>query len=79
MKYYRTKNGAEIDFVLKEKILIEIKSSLGSIKINRSYHYFLEHYRPLQGYILNYDQIGEKTIQEVKIRFLPHFMASKLQ
>ena len=78
LKYYRTKNGAEVDFVLNGKIPVEVKSHLGSMRITRSYHHFLDHYRPPMGFVLNYDQIGSKKIAETTVRFLPHFMASKL-
>ncbi len=78
LKYYRTKNGAEVDFVLNEKIPVEVKSHLGSLKTTRSFHHFLDHYRLPIGFILNYDQIGVREIGETTVRFLPHFMASKL-
>ena len=31
LKYYRTKNGAEVDFVLNDTIPIEVKSKLSSL------------------------------------------------
>jgi len=79
LKYYRTKNGAEVDFVIDDTIPVEIKSNLTSMKISKSYHYFLENYKPKRGYVLNINQIGEKVFQEVKVAFLPYFMAAKLQ
>jgi predicted AAA+ superfamily ATPase len=77
LKYYRTKNGAEVDFVVDDAIPIEVKSHLGSMKISRSYRYFLEHYRPSVGYLLNFDRIGEREFEGVPVRFLPHFMIAK--
>ncbi len=79
LKYYRTKNGAEVDFILDDSIPIEIKSHLTSMKISKSYHYFLENYTPKQGYVLNSNQIGTQTFNGVKIDFLPHFMAEKFK
>jgi predicted AAA+ superfamily ATPase len=76
LKYYRTKNGAEVDFIIDDTIPVEIKSNLSSMKISKSYHYFLENYQPSEGYVLNFNQIGEKEFNGVKINFLPHFMAS---
>ena len=78
LKYYRTKNGAEVDFILDERIPIEVKSHLTTKKVTRSFHHFLEHYRPPVGYVLNYDQIAEEVIRGSTIRFLPHFMARKI-
>ncbi len=78
LKYYRTKNGAEVDFILEEAIPVEVKSHLASMKVSRSYHYFLDHYYPPRGYVLNYDQIGSKRVQNAEVRFLPHFMAIKI-
>ncbi len=73
VKYYRTKNGAEVDFIIDDSIPIEIKSNLSSMKISKSYHYFLENYKPKIGYVLNFNQIGSKVFNGVEIKFLPHF------
>ena len=54
--------------------LVEINSNLSSMKISKSYHYFLENYKPKVGYILNFNQIGSKEFNETNIRFLPHFL-----
>jgi len=74
VKYYRTKNGAEVDFIIDDTIPLEIKSNLSAMKISKSYHYFLENYKPKKGYILNFNQIGEKVFNGVNIEFLPHFL-----
>jgi len=75
LKYYRTKNGAEVDFIIDDSIPVEIKSNLSSMKISKSYYYFLENYKPKKGYVLNFNQIGTKEFNKVEINFLPHFMA----
>ncbi len=75
VKYYRTKNGAEVDFIIDDSIPIEIKSNLTSIKISKSYHYFLENYKPKAGYVLNFNQIGSKVFNRVEVKFLPHFLS----
>jgi predicted AAA+ superfamily ATPase len=79
LKYYRTKNGAEVDFIIDDSIPVEIKSNLTSMKISKSYHYFLENYSPTHGYILNFNQIGVKEFNDVKVDFLPHFMLGALR
>lgn len=78
LKYYRTKTGAEVDFIVNDKIPVEVKSQLSDLKIGKSYHYFLEHYRPGKGYLLNLDRTGKKEIKGSEILFLPLFMASRV-
>jgi len=78
LKYYRTKNGAEVDFIIDDTIPVEIKSNLTSMKVSKSYHYFLENYKPKKGYILNFNQIGKKDINGIEVNFLPHFMIKEL-
>jgi len=77
LKYYRTKNGAEVDFIVDDTIPVEIKSNLSLMKISKSYHYFLENYKPKVGYVLNFNQIGEREFNGVQIKFLPHFLDIK--
>ncbi len=79
LKYYRTKNGAEVDFIIDDSIPVEIKSNLTSMKISKSYYYFLENYSPKQGYVLNFNQVGVKEFNGVKVNFLPHFMTEVLK
>ena len=75
IKYYRTKNGAEVDFIIDEKSPVEVKSNLSTMKISKSYYYFLENYNVKKGYVLNFNQFGEKEFNNVKIEFMPHFLA----
>lgn len=79
VKYYRTKNGAEVDFIIDDTIPVEIKSNLTSMKISKSYHYFLENYKPKKGYVLNFNQSGEKVFNGVDVVFLPHFMSGVIE
>ncbi len=78
VKYYRTKNGAEVDFIIDDTIPVEIKSNLTSMKISKSYHYFLENYKPKKGYVLNFNQSGEKMFNGIDVIFLPHFMSGEI-
>lgn len=53
-KYWRTKSGAEVDFVLehgKEVIPIEIKANLSEAAVSRSFQSFLQKYHPAKGFI----------------------------
>ena len=78
VKYYRTKNGAEVDFIVEEKIPVEVKSHITDMKISRSYHHFLETYKPAKGYVLNFNQRGKKVFRDTEIFFLPHFLAHRV-
>jgi predicted AAA+ superfamily ATPase len=78
VKYYINKNGSEVDFIVDDKIPIEIKSNISGLKVSKSYRYFLENYQSNSGYILNFNKIGEISINNSKIKFLPHFFADKL-
>lgn len=78
LKYYRTKNGAEVDFIIDDKIPLEVKSNLSTMKISKSYHYFLENYQSKEGYLANFNQIGSKEIKGRQITFIPHFMVTKV-
>lgn len=77
LKYYRTKNGAEVDFILNDTIPIEVKSNLSDFKISKSYHYFLENYNPPKAYLLNLNKFGVKTFKEHKVLFWPLFLLIK--
>jgi len=79
IKYYRNKNGSEVDFIIEDKIPIEIKSNLSGLKISKSYRYFLETYPSNIGYILNFNKIGDISINNSIIKFLPHFFAGNLK
>ena len=79
IKYYRTKNGAEVDFIIDDTIPVEIKSNLSSMKISKSYYYFLENYKPKNGYILNFNQIGKRMFHDTEITFLPHFALNAIK
>jgi hypothetical protein len=57
---------------------VEIKSNLTSIKISKSYHYFIENYKPTKGFVLNFNQVGAKEFNGCEIEFLPHFLSAKL-
>ncbi len=77
LKYYRTKNGAEVDFILNDIIPIEVKSNLSDFKISKSYQYFLENYNPPKAYLLNLNKFGKKRFKEHEVLFWPLFLLIK--
>ncbi len=77
LKYWRTKAGAEVDFIIEKegkKIPIEVKSFLKDTKITKSFRNFLEAYNSKNGFIFSLNLQKEKKInQKIKINFSPLF------
>jgi len=82
-KYWRTKSKSEVDFIIEkdnEIIPIEVKLSINSTKIGRSFHSFLKEYSPKRGFIVSYNNtkgkitIGNSTIHFVDILELKNFL-----
>lgn len=77
IKFWRTKSGAEIDFILekgKNTLPIEVKYSLGqTLNIGKSFYSFLQKYRPPSALIITRNIWGRKTIDNTHLYFLPAF------
>ena len=72
-KYWHTKSGAEVDFVIEKKetiIPIEIKSTLTKEKITRSFLSFIEKYHPKKGFVLSHDFEGERKLIGCNVFFV---------
>ena len=73
-KYWRTKAGAEVDFIVekgKNIIPIEIKTTLSEEKITKSFHSFIEKYKPKKGLICSIEFEGKKIVGTCNINFIP--------
>jgi predicted AAA+ superfamily ATPase len=77
INFWRTKAGAEIDFVLHisgEVIPIEVKySQFDKGKIPRSFMSFVEAFKPPRGIILTKNYRGKIIIGKTKILFIPAY------
>lgn len=65
IKYWRTKGGAEVDFVLEqnnENIPIEVKLHSEAGKIGKSMRSFIERYSPKRAFVVSYAGETSKTI-----------------
>lgn len=75
INFWRTKAGAEVDFVVRRKgeiVPIEVKfSTFNREKISRSFTSFIESFRPGCGIILTKDFWGKDKRQNTKIFFIP--------
>lgn len=74
--YWRTKSGAEVDFVItknQESILpVEVKyKNMNKPAISRSFHSFLEAYEPQNAVIITKDFIGSKHLGKSLVHFIP--------
>ncbi len=81
LRYWRTKAGAEVDFILEnegEIIPIEVKSSLRDSKITRGYRSFLEEYNPKKGFVLSLGLFDQIKINKYDIFFMPIFNTGKM-
>jgi len=73
--YWRTKAGAEVDFVIESAqgiIPVEVKFLSAKIgTLSRSFHSFLETYHPPKAFFLNRDQVGCLKKESTAIFYLP--------
>lgn len=75
--FWRTTDGAEVDFLLHSGnsiIPIEVKfSRLKNAKIQRSFRNFIKSYEPKKGYVINLDYSNELKINKTIVKFLPFY------
>ena len=76
-RFWRTKSGTEIDFVLEdyeEANPVEIKSRLKTTKhgisLSPSFKSFLKNYNPQKGFVYNED----RSYKQKNVFFLPHWV-----
>lgn len=72
LKYWRTKSGAEIDFVLeKGEVLIpvEVKTRLSSKSLSKGFVSFLKDYNPSKSFVLSENLDDFRTIGEESVYF----------
>lgn len=75
--YWRTKDRAEVDFVLRRGVeIIPIESKYKVVKegeVTRSFRSFLSKYAPSNGYIIHLGGKGEKIVGKTKVSLLPFY------
>lgn len=74
IKFWRSKGGAEVDFILEDKIPIEVKTK-STKNIPKSLHSFIEKYKPKKGFILTLDQTKTKKHKNINPTTLTKFLA----
>ncbi|MBU1186698.1 MAG: ATP-binding protein [Acidobacteria bacterium] len=73
VKYWRTRSKAEVDFIVDEKIPVEVKSSLSRPVPGKSLYSFIEKYDPAEAIVLNNDIYKQMKIGKTPVRFIYHF------
>jgi len=79
-KYWRTKSGAEVDFIMEKdgKIIpIEVKSSITNKTLTRSLNSFINKYKPKKAFVVSLEFEGTKKVSDCIVEFLP-FVKLKL-
>ncbi|MBI2105736.1 ATP-binding protein [Candidatus Woesearchaeota archaeon] len=77
--YWRTKAGAEVDFVIEKEnklIPIEVKTVLKSPRYGKSFKNFIEEYKSQEGFILSEKYYNKIKLDKSTIKFLPVFSIS---
>jgi uncharacterized protein len=75
-KYWRTNNGAEVDFIIEKGHNIyplEVKNNLKQANISKSYLSFISKYAPLEGFLFTDNLNDNKKYVKTNISFLSFF------
>jgi predicted AAA+ superfamily ATPase len=81
--YWRTKAGAEVDFVIQTgfdtiiPIEVKFRNSTG-LTLSRGFRSFLDAYQPAQGFVITKNQVGELHYPHGRINFIPLSSLPKL-
>jgi len=81
LKYWRTKAGAEVDFIIEKEgktIPVEVKSNLKSPKITRSFRNFLEEHKSKRGFIFSQSYLNKIKFKNTNLNFAPLFSVRKV-
>jgi len=73
LKYWRTKSKAEVDFIVNDKVPVEVKSALSRHVIGKSLFSFIDKYHPEKAFIFNENLFELQKVNKTPVRFLYHF------
>ena len=77
LKFYRNKNGTEVDFIINDKFPIEVKSLLNKPKIYKSLKAFINKYSPPSAIVFNKNLQDKISINNTAVYFLPYCLVDK--
>ncbi len=69
LKFWRTKSKAEVDFIINDRIPVEVKSALSRATIGKALFSFIEKYQPDSAYVLNEKIIETKMADKTRVEF----------
>ncbi len=75
LKFWRTKVGAEVDFIIDKGEFIypiECKSILKKPGLSRSFQNFIKLYKPAKGFVINHNLFTTIKIANSEITFIPY-------
>ena len=74
LHFWRTKQGAEVDFVIEKGVKltpIEAKLNIKTTKVGLGFRSFIKKYKPEQGLVVNLFGLSAETeIEKTKISFI---------
>lgn len=79
VKYWRTKSKAEVDFVVDDRIPLEVKSSLSRPIVGKSLHSFIAKYQPDHAFILSEAFFEHLRIQKSMVHWRYLFSGLNLE
>jgi len=72
INFWRTTSKAEVDFVLGEKLPVEVKfENMRKEKISKSLHSFINAYSPEFAIVVTKNFLGEKKVNNTIVKFIP--------
>ncbi len=71
IKYWRTKDGAEVDFIISENIPVEVKSGYRGGRISRGFRSFIDTYKPPVAFWLQPGEPQTVMHNETRIQIMP--------
>jgi predicted AAA+ superfamily ATPase len=75
IRYWHTKSGAEVDFVLEEQggiVPVEVKMG-GSKALGRSFYSFIRTYKPEKALVITLDELSKKVVNGTTVYSIPIF------
>jgi predicted AAA+ superfamily ATPase len=79
LKFWRTKNGGEVDFVVegKQVIPVEVKyTAMRAPQIPSGLRSFIQSYNPQRGVVVTRDFTGELNVNSSRVIFIPACLLS---
>ncbi len=79
LKYWRTKAKAEVDFIVEDRVPVEVKSMLSKPVTGRSLFSFIEKYQPEKAYVFNRNLLKSINVNKTLVHFMYHVYAAGLK